>query len=280
MKGSWNWKKFLALFMAIAMVMASGIFVTTQSFQATDDESYEQDDATDTADVVADEQEPSEETTELDISDESAGEETAEETEEETTEEKTDGDAETLSPTDGAAEDASATDTNPGENANTEPKSSNSEVVYWTKGTEDLVFELEHPVSGITVGGQDFGAEYYTLSNDNKTVAVKASVLNGWTNNAENTNYTFVFTFSDGAESKIAKVKISGEAPAEVTATPAPTDTPAPTATPEPTQAPRSSTPPTGDTSPIALYAIILGVMVVALVVVIVLVVRKKKNDK
>lgn len=42
MKGSWDKKKFLALFMAVAMVLASGIFVTTQSFKATDDDGYEQ----------------------------------------------------------------------------------------------------------------------------------------------------------------------------------------------------------------------------------------------
>ena len=41
MKEKRDLKKFLALFMAVAMVMASGVFVTTQSFKATDDESYE-----------------------------------------------------------------------------------------------------------------------------------------------------------------------------------------------------------------------------------------------
>ena len=57
MKGSWNWKKFLALFMAVAMVMASGVFVTTQSFQATDDESYGQEESTDmnSVDIEGDE---------------------------------------------------------------------------------------------------------------------------------------------------------------------------------------------------------------------------------
>ncbi|MBQ9631870.1 MAG: InlB B-repeat-containing protein, partial [Lachnospiraceae bacterium] len=43
MKEGWNWKKFMALFMAVAMVMASGIFVTTQSFKAGEDEEYESD---------------------------------------------------------------------------------------------------------------------------------------------------------------------------------------------------------------------------------------------
>ena len=58
MKGNWNGKKFLALFMAVAMVMASGIFVTTQSFKATDDEDYvaeETEDYTEVADEVAEE---------------------------------------------------------------------------------------------------------------------------------------------------------------------------------------------------------------------------------
>ena len=41
MKDNWNIKKFLALFMAVAMVMASGIFVTTQSFKAGEDDEYE-----------------------------------------------------------------------------------------------------------------------------------------------------------------------------------------------------------------------------------------------
>ena len=41
MKEKRDLKKFLALFMAVVMVMASGIFVTTQSFKATDDGSYE-----------------------------------------------------------------------------------------------------------------------------------------------------------------------------------------------------------------------------------------------
>ena len=40
MKGDMNGKKFLALFMAVAMVLASGIFVTTQSFKATEDDYY------------------------------------------------------------------------------------------------------------------------------------------------------------------------------------------------------------------------------------------------
>ena len=44
--------KFLALFMAVAMVMVSGIFVTTQSFKATDDESYEEETTEEIEDVV------------------------------------------------------------------------------------------------------------------------------------------------------------------------------------------------------------------------------------
>ena len=37
---NFGWKHFLALFMAVVMVMASGVFVTTQSFRATEDGSY------------------------------------------------------------------------------------------------------------------------------------------------------------------------------------------------------------------------------------------------
>ena len=41
MKDDLNWKKFAALFMAIAMVFGSGIFVTTQSFKAGEDSDYD-----------------------------------------------------------------------------------------------------------------------------------------------------------------------------------------------------------------------------------------------
>ena len=69
MKGDMNWKKFLALFMAVAMVMASGIFVTTQSFKATDDEYYEADESEDMESVDADEEDYEEEEVEIDEED-------------------------------------------------------------------------------------------------------------------------------------------------------------------------------------------------------------------
>ncbi len=105
MKGSWNWKKFLALFMAIAMVMASGIFVTTQSFQATDDESFGQgqEDSTESVDVgeeeseeaveetqeVSPEEDASESEEEIDTGDLVVGEESEEEASEDSEAENT-----------------------------------------------------------------------------------------------------------------------------------------------------------------------------------------------
>ena len=86
MKGDWNWKKFLALFMAVTMVMASGVFVTTQSFKATDDEYYEADESEDMESVDADEEDYEEEEVEIgeedfedeeDLDEEDADEETA-----------------------------------------------------------------------------------------------------------------------------------------------------------------------------------------------------------
>ena len=99
MKGDWNAKKFLALFMAVAMVMASGIFVTTQSFKATDDEYYEADESEDMESVDADEEDYEEEEVEIDEEDsedeedfdeEEADEETADAEDEESDEEAAD----------------------------------------------------------------------------------------------------------------------------------------------------------------------------------------------
>ncbi len=74
---NFGWKHFLALFMAIVMVMASGVFVTTQSFKATEDGSYEEDLSEESIDA----EEGSEDADSGEASDE-GGEETGESSEE------------------------------------------------------------------------------------------------------------------------------------------------------------------------------------------------------
>ena len=156
-------------------------------------------------------------------------------------------------------------------------------TINWQKGNLDLVVDLTEPVVGVKVNGGTLDSQYYTSSNDGKTVSIHADVLNGWGNGF----YSFEFDFATGGTTRI--VNIAGEAPV-VTPVPAPpvqttspagseaTPTAAPTATPAQTAAPGSRTPATGDTNPVGLYVVILVVLVAALAVVVVLVIRKKKN--
>lgn len=175
----------------------------------------------------------------------------------------------------------------PEDNAN---ENSNAPTEF-IRGLADLEIDFENPVKEVQIkDGSDykeFEARYYTLSNEDKTVALSASVLNDWPDG----NYWFRFLFADGTEEKIVVVRISGDKPVPDAAeeTPAKEEAPAAaeeTAKAEATPAPakdstakKASTPATGDTSPIGLYAAVLGVMVVALAIVIVLVVRKKKTQ-
>lgn len=68
MKG--DWKKYLAVFMAVAMLFGGGVFVTTQSFQATDDESYDQGDIEDVSELEFDDEDEDYDEEEIDLDDE------------------------------------------------------------------------------------------------------------------------------------------------------------------------------------------------------------------
>ena len=167
-----------------------------------------------------------------------------------------------------------------------------SSATDYSRGAADLQLTFEHPVASVFIKDntalKEFESAYYTLENGDKTINIKASVLNGWGDG----NYSFTFRFADGAEDKEVLVSVSGTytppddtsddrkddtKPADATPTPAPTATTAPTPTPAPK---KSLTPATGDNSPIGLYLGILVVLIAALVVVIVLVVRKNKRSK
>ena len=108
----------------------------------------------------------------------------------------------------GAANAATASDA--ADNADNNAAGSDG-VMQWTKGYEDLVIRLAHPVSAISVNGTDLDAKYYSLSEDGKTVSVSAGVLNGWGNGT----FKFTFSFSDGTEPQVVTVRISGEKPAD-----------------------------------------------------------------
>lgn len=168
-----------------------------------------------------------------------------------------------------------------------------SSATDYTRGATDLKIDFEHPVSKVEIKNgenwNEFLAEYYTLSNDNKTVSIKANILNDLVDG----NYYFNFKFSDGAADESLTVSISGTyvAPAgESTETAGTTGTTESAQTTESTQTTESAqttestasvsgnTPATGDNSPILVYIIILAVLAVALVVVIVLVTRKGKK--
>ena len=165
-----------------------------------------------------------------------------------------------------------------------------SSATDYSRGAADLQLTFEHPVDSVYIKDstalKEFESAYYTLENGDKTINIRASVLNGWGDG----NYAFTFRFADGAEDKEVLVSVSGTytppddkkddtKPADPTPTPAPTATAAPT--PTPTPAPKKGfTPNTGDNSPILLLAIILVILAAALVVVIVLVVRKNKRAK
>ncbi len=147
-----------------------------------------------------------------------------------------------------------------------------SPTEYTKDENKDLELVFEHPVSAVKVGDRVFETQYYDKSEDGRTVKIHADVLNGW----NNATYTFIFEFSDGAESKNVQVVIQGNPPAD---DPTPTPSPTPTPTPSPTPAPtKGNSPSTGDSSPIALYVVLLVVLVAALAVVIVLVIRKNKR--
>ena len=165
-------------------------------------------------------------------------------------------------------------------------------VKDFSKGPDDLKLDFDDPIASVSVpdgtgGLKEFLSDYYTLSGDSKSIAIRASVLNDW----PEATYSFTFHFSNGAADKEIFVKVSGTYSAPPTATPEATATAAPTATPEatatpaptptPTPTPKANgTPATGDNSPIVTYAVILVVLLAALAVVVVLVVRKNKRTR